>query len=108
MLIFFDFTETNVENKSIIWIRESNYTYSYGCDFKKNNMSNLYTNTSRDCSSSCRETQNCTHFTWDDGVCWLKKGNFYKDRAYFAKKSTICGYIEKVSSFRKSTFFVIL
>ena len=61
----------------------------------------------KECEEKCRNTPNCTHFTWNgenEGTCFLKHGSVTKKDAIYANsKSIVCGIIQDSSSITHTT-----
>ena len=72
----------------------SKYTWSRNCDFYGDDLISKLTE-EKDCSSTCRNTPGCTHFTWahHDGRCYMKQGSPSQDKANLVYMS--CGIMEK-------------
>jgi hypothetical protein len=53
------------------------------CDFIGNDVLNKESRC-EDCNGICLKTAGCTHYTWttyNGGNCWMKSGNFGKNKA---------------------------
>ena len=48
--------------------------WASGCDFLGNDISNQ-PSSGEDCGGICLSNPSCTHFSWGNGVCYLKKAN---------------------------------
>ena len=46
---------------------------SLACAFEGNDLSNV-SSAMEYCLYICIDTPECTHFVWNDGTCWMKKG----------------------------------
>jgi hypothetical protein len=61
----------------------------------------------KECEEKCRNTPNCTHFTWNgenEGTCFLKHGYVTKkDAIYVNNKSIVCGILISQESTTSST-----
>jgi len=67
--------------------------WARGCDFVGRNMSS--SRVSRDqCGRLCINTRGCTHFSYQNGVCWMKSGRVQQSDAIFNNNNfLICGII---------------
>ena len=56
------------------WASGSNgqVMYALGCDFYGNDISSQ-PSSGEDCGGICAANNNCDHFTWYNGVCYLKR-----------------------------------
>ncbi len=70
-----------------------NGNWAMGCDFIGNNLTNAKTK-GEDCSSKCKMTNGCTHYTWNGGTCWMKKGPVNKQNAVQRSNDYVCGIIQ--------------
>jgi len=73
------------------WRLGSNGTvfYSLDCDFYGNDLFRQSTR-GEDCGGLCVRTRGCSHFTWNKGNCFLKKGGIrLSDATYY--KGAVCG-----------------
>jgi len=63
--------------------------YALDCDFNGNDLVRSLTR-GEDCGGLCASTSGCTHFTWNLGNCFLKKGGIrFSDATYY--KGAVCG-----------------
>ena len=54
------------------WMSGTGVTYALGCDFYGNDIGNQ-PSPGEDCGCICATNNNCDHFTWYNGVCYLKR-----------------------------------
>ena len=59
---------------------------AHGCKFEGNDLSNVKTD-KENCIQQCYQTLNCTHFTWKNGICWMKQSEISKQNAITSKLS---------------------
>lgn len=80
-------------NAQINW---QNGDWAMGCDFKGNDLTKALTKGDM-CSTKCRQTAGCTHYTWtnfEGGTCWMKKGSVTKSNAvYTGNSNMVCGIV---------------
>lgn len=77
---------------AIDWKTSSHGIWAMDCDFRENNLKNVRSK-GEECSQRCLETSGCTHYTWNnynDGTCWMKKGQVSKEKA-FSANGVVCG-----------------
>lgn len=48
--------------------------WAFKCDFYGNDIGNQ-PSSSEDCGGICVSNPSCTHFSWGNGVCYLKKAD---------------------------------
>jgi hypothetical protein len=89
-------------NSEIKWQSEFNTNsthWTYGCDFKDNDLNNKQT-IKDDCGTTCISTTSCTHFVWtsfNNGTCWMKSGNVSRyDAVYTGDLEMICGFLSSI------------
>ena len=82
-------------NAQVIW-------QSNGCDFAKNDLSNVQS-TLLSCGPNCIATTGCTHFSWtsyNGGTCWMKYGSLSQTDATLVKDQTAaCGIVKGILCF---------
>ena len=69
--------------------------WAMGCDFVGNDLTNAKI-PGEQCSSRCRQTSGCTHFTWTSyqgGTCWMKSGFVTTANAITSDPSAVCGLL---------------
>jgi len=73
------------------WLsRDGTFFYSLNCDFNGNDLVLHSTRGYNDCGALCVSTRGCTHFTWNEPRCFLKKGGIrLSDATYY--KGAVCG-----------------
>ena len=90
--------------KKIEW----NGFWARNCEFIGNDIDSIKYESSVECSKSCDSNLKCTHYTYNNGTCHLKRGPIAKSNAvplsfstnsvcgltYFNDKWSICGYDE--------------
>lgn len=88
---------TNILN-SVSAINWNGKDWAMQCDFKGNDLSNVRI-AGEYCSTKCRETSGCTHFSWtsyNGGTCWMKKGTVSQSNAVPLNDPTsVCGIVTK-------------
>jgi len=63
--------------------------YALDCDFYGKDLVRYLTR-GKDCGGLCANTRGCTHFTWNKGTCFLKKGGIrFSNATYY--KGAVCG-----------------
>ena len=68
--------------------------YAHFCQFVGGDVFNEKTEPDQ-CGPECRTSPRCTHFTWQNGICYFKGGVVSKDSAVLRRdKHSICGFIE--------------
>ena len=66
---------------AIVWMSGSNGgVWARNCNFPGNDMWKTNIHESQ-CYSRCQQTMGCTHFSYKDGACWMKRGTVYRDNA---------------------------
>ncbi len=76
---------------AIDWRKEN---YATSCRFTGNDIFALPSVVS-ECGPKCEESIKCNHFTWENGICYLKWGKIRRKDAKFVDDfSIVCGYIE--------------
>ncbi|GAV00589.1 hypothetical protein RvY_11415 [Ramazzottius varieornatus] len=67
--------------------------WANGCDFLGNDMSTV-TVSAAQCGPACAQSQGCTHFHWQRGTCWMKRGGKSKnDAVKIHDNSAVCGVV---------------
>lgn len=71
-----------------------NGNWALGCEFKGNDLKSVKS-TGAECGETCYANPQCSHFTWNNGTCWMKKYNgVTKDDAVKVfDMSVVCGVI---------------
>lgn len=70
-----------------------NGNWALGCDFKGNDLESVMS-TGEQCGGICAANDQCTHFTWKYGTCWLKQNVVLKsDAIAIGDMSAVCGVI---------------
>lgn len=65
----------------ITWNNSKGALWANQCDFTDNDL--LSINMSKDnCAGVCRNTPNCTHFTWKNATCHMKSGSVWQSDAF--------------------------
>jgi len=79
---------------SISWQTGADGQWALKCDFTGNDLSNARS-TGDKCSSVCKATAGCTHYTWtsfNGGTCWMKRGAVTTANAIVSTDaSAVCG-----------------
>lgn len=72
-----------------------NITWAPGCDFPGNDLKYELTKipVNNQCEYKCGKTSGCTHYTWNDGVCYMKKGSVTKSDAVLSHPNMVCGIL---------------
>ena len=65
--------------------------WDFDCDFYGNDVGRMQTE-GENCGLQCHYNDQCTHFTWRDQMCYLKRNENYW-RANHAP-GAVCGFIE--------------
>lgn len=60
------------------------------CDFIGNEYRREFITTYYECSKRCTNIPDCTHFTWSDGLCFLKSG-FVNKSNVVSRQNFVCG-----------------
>lgn len=94
-------------NSSLITSNAINWQgdWAMNCDFVGKDLKHERT-TGAQCSSTCKSTTGCTHFSWTktDGICWMKTGGASKSEAsWSAASGSVCGVVNGVSTGGSST-----
>ena len=63
--------------------------WSYDCDFHGNDVGNKAISADK-CGDVCAASRNCDHFTWNNGVCYMKMA---VNPAVNYAKGAICGWV---------------
>ena len=50
------------------------------------------------CYSTCLNTGGCTHYNYQDGTCWMKKGIVFQNDALDFYAGSECGIVRKHST----------
>lgn len=79
-----------IVSETITW----NGNWALGCEFIGNDLKNVRS-AGEECGGKCAANPECTHFTWNDGTCWMKKFNGVSkdDAAKVFDTSFTCGVI---------------
>jgi hypothetical protein len=64
-----------MDNKGIEWHGKGMKKWAYGCEFPGNNVMNVETELDQ-CGRTCEKYTICTHFTWSEGVCYIKHDRY--------------------------------
>ena len=82
--------------KLVEWKKEPHNNWAFRCEFKGQDLTNMRSR-GEQCSSLCRNTKNCTHYSWNmhsQGTCWLKTGPVTKNDLFYTNNpSDFCGFI---------------
>jgi len=79
-----------------------NITYTKECDFKtENNIINLINTIRSRCSEACFKNLACTHYTWIDENCSLRKDYVNKKGVISSKNYYECGILENRTGKKK-------
>jgi hypothetical protein len=65
-----------------------------GCKFDGNDLTSVISK-GEECSTICRRTNGCTHYTWTKGSCLMKKGTISQSDAIKESDSFVCGILIK-------------
>ena len=72
--------------------------WAHGCDFYNHDFHNEKTR-GEHCGHRCSQVPRCTHFTWYQGVCYMKEGPVTKANAFATGSDDyVCGVMESRSS----------
>ena len=86
-------TTTTLFPTQIQWNEDLGNSWSFGCNFANNDLTNVITQREF-CSSRCRLTLGCTHYTWSNGVCYLKRTAVTKANAVkIFNQNAVCGIL---------------
>jgi hypothetical protein len=86
-------TTTASLSKLIQWNEVLGNSWAYSCGFVNNDLKNVAIGSDL-CSSKCRTTLGCTHYSWSNGVCNLKKNTVTKANAFNNNNPrAICGIL---------------
>ena len=82
------------------WTEELGNSWAYSCDFANFNLSSVSIRKEL-CSTKCRLTLGCTHYSWSNGVCYLKKNSFISkiNAINNNNKNTLCGILTQGNFF---------
>ena len=72
----------------------SNVKWAFGCDFKGSDLYNV-PSSGEDCGGKCANDRRCTHFTFSQGVCYLKK--FHGSATATDLNGAVCGWVNRNS-----------
>jgi hypothetical protein len=80
---------------AIQWNEEPGNSWANSCDFVNSDMSKVTTK-SEWCSFHCRVNLGCTHYTWSNGVCYLKKNTAVTKANAFGNNNNlvVCGILK--------------
>ena len=86
------FNYDSVGSQNLIWNDGNGSQSASGCNFFGNDLKNV--NSMReDCSEKCKQTKGCTHYTWTNGTCWMKKGLISKSDTSQVSGDYVCGIL---------------
>lgn len=78
----------------INWQVGADGNWAMGCDFKTKDLMSTKS-TGDKCSTVCKTTKGCTHYTWtsfNGGTCWMKQGPVIQsDAISIADAGAVCG-----------------
>jgi hypothetical protein len=80
---------------AISWSYGADGPWAMNCDFLNNDLSNVRSS-GEECSTKCRTTSGCTHYTWTNwngGTCWMKKGQVSQSNAFYSTLGFVCGVL---------------
>ncbi|KAJ3199519.1 hypothetical protein HK099_003122, partial [Clydaea vesicula] len=67
--------------------------WAIGCDFNGHDYKSISQPNSGDkCGQSCHDDSPCSHWTWSQGVCYLKNGGLSQGNAVKTGENTSCGW----------------
>lgn len=68
--------------------------WALGCEFNDYDVKNV-TSKGEECGGLCASNPQCTHFTWNDGTCWMKQydGVTKNDAVITLDPLSVCGII---------------
>lgn len=77
------------------------------CDFVGNEYKRESIAEYKECAKRCENTPDCTHFTWNGGLCYLKSGSVNQSNAV-SREDFICGlYAPLIPGIRLDIYFYI-
>ena len=87
--------ETNITSRIEIDLSkdiEWNGNWAFRCNFP--NTKHLTSETSQDteCGEICNRFPLCTHFVWENRICWLKQGSVSRRDAFKVNNAFTCGF----------------
>jgi hypothetical protein len=79
------------EDLTISWRLDGEYSvWAENCDFPYNDIEGVKVS-KWNCVLECYNSTECTHFTWSQGNCWLKRGEISIEDAFYHDGDVICG-----------------
>ena len=89
-------TTTTQKPFAIQWNDGLGYSWATSCDFPLNNLISVSVSSDL-CPFKCWTTLGCTHYSWSNGVCYLKKNTAVTKSNAVANnnRNTFCGIISK-------------
>jgi hypothetical protein len=72
-----------------------NVSWAPGCDFPGNDLKYELTKipVNNQCEGKCRKTTGCSHFVWNEGICYMKKGPVTENDAVNADPNMVCAIV---------------
>jgi hypothetical protein len=75
---------------TINWRLNGKYNvWAENCDFPNSDIEGVQVG-KWSCSEKCYYAQECTHFTWSQGNCWLNRDKISKNNAFHHDSDVIC------------------
>ena len=65
----------------------------WGCDFRGGDLATASSSQWQSCTEICKAREDCTHFSWMNGICYLKTGGKTMEDK-FSNSVTACGCIK--------------
>lgn len=72
-------------------------TWAPGCDFPGSDFRYELTKipVNNQCEFKCIKNLECTHFLWNDGICWMKKGKVSTADAVKSDPNMVCAILHR-------------
>ena len=80
------------------WNNDEEYSWANDCDFTGHD-STSFDDPYNSCGAQCYSSETCTHFTWVDGSCYLKRNPRKKAEEPSENTGAVCGYIPSRTDF---------
>lgn len=84
-----------ISTQAVDWHEETNLHWAHNCDFYGNDLNSVQV-PGEECGGKCASTSGCSHFTWNDGVCYLKQGQVSLGQAVH-HGTAVCGMLKNTS-----------
>jgi hypothetical protein len=88
------------EEEKIKWTTSPGYSWSLNCDFMSGDITNgsLLTDNAKLCLFKCLLAVQCTHYSWLNRACYLKRNTEVSKNDAFINENVHCG-IRKLGNY---------